>query len=339
MHTDQQTTHPLSSPLLNGLSQGVILLDHQSRILFLNKAAEDILGIKDSKMYTLPDTLFGFSLAEAVLQKKRHLVSYKSPGKGELTLEIQLIPIESGLYLLLQDRTKLEELHQTANRATRLKELGGMAAMLAHEIRNPLGGIKGFASLLHKDLKNRPDLQQMAGFILDGTEHLNRLVSHILNFAHPFQTRIEPQDLVPFIQDLYAHILADQTLNRNLHLKFNTLFDSFIIPMDSQLLRSALLNLIINGIQAMPDGGTLTISLDNCENNAVIQISDTGTGIPTENLSKLFSKFFTTKPDGNGFGLLEVNQVVQAHGGKIEIETTLGRGSSFTIYLPVDHAY
>ncbi len=318
MHNDQLLAPSISLSVLEHLSQGVVLLDVQNKIIFINSFAEALIG-KNS------------CLPEIFLRKEldSYFVHFQSKA-----LEIKKIQSKEGLFLLIQDRTALREV----NRNNRLKEIGGMTSLLAHEIRNPLGGIKGFAALLHRDLKERPELQQMAGFILDGTEHLNRLLTHILNFANPFQTQIGLHDLVVLIKDLQNHILADQNLNKHLHFKFNTLYDSFLVRVDYQLLRSALLNLIINGIQAMPDGGTLTITLDKYKDYATIQVSDTGIGIPEENMNKIFSKFFTTKSNGNGFGLLEVNQVVQAHAGKIEIETIVGKGSSFTINLPVNHA-
>lgn len=327
MHYHTLLPSAISLSLLDHLSEGIILLDEQGRIIFINTSALAFLGIKNRTEALLPEAFR--SLTQTTQQ-----IQYLSK-----TLEIKKILTKEGLFLLMKDQTELKDLKMAANRSNRLKEIGGMTSLLAHEIRNPLGGIKGFASLLHRDLKEKPELQQMTGFILDGTEHLNRLLTHILNFAHPLQTRIESYDLVVLIRDLQKHILADEKLSKNLHFKFNTLFDSLTVPIDVHLLRSALLNLIINGIQAMPEGGTITLTLDKDAQYASIQVSDTGVGIPPENLVKVFSKFFTTKPDGNGFGLLEVNQVIQAHAGKIELETAVGKGSSFTINLPVDHAY
>ena len=110
---------------------------------------------------------------------------------------------------------------------------------------------------------------------------------------------------------------------------------SLVIPLDMHLIRAALLNLVVNGMQAMPEGGMLSINLHQEEEMAVIRIIDTGVGIPQENLKKIFTAFFTTKPRGNGFGLLEVYKAVQAHGGTAEVSSSLGEGTTFTIKLPL----
>jgi signal transduction histidine kinase len=216
-----------------------------------------------------------------------------------------------------------------------LKELGEMAAMVAHEIRNPLGGIKGFASLLERDLKQQPELAKMAGYIIEGTDTLNRLVNTILNYSRPIQPRLETTDLVALMHELVEHIQADPSFNPNIHIHIHAKKQPVAAPVDPAILKSAILNLLVNSIQAMPQGGQINLNVGKEKGDAIIQVTDTGTGIPEENMEKLFSPFFTTRSDGNGFGLAEVHKVVQAHAGTIEAISALGKGTTFTLKLPL----
>lgn len=216
-----------------------------------------------------------------------------------------------------------------------MKLLGEMAAQVAHEIRNPLGGINGYASLLKRDLADNPPLQQMAGYIVEGTDNLNRLVSQVLSFARPVQPHMERTDLVALIHEVKQHVLADTHLNiQSVIIDIDTCADKLFLSLDTALFKSALLNLLVNAIQAMPDGGEILISVRENPKHVILSISDTGTGIPEENMSKLYLPFFTTKPEGNGLGLVEVQKVVQAHGGSIDATSTLDKGTTFVIKLP-----
>ena len=219
------------------------------------------------------------------------------------------------------------------------KELGEMAAMVAHEIRNPLGGIKGFASLLQRDLKNDPELEQMAGYIVEGTDNLNRLVTNVLNYSRPIVPNIESTDLVALVKDLRQLISADHAVDPSVEIIIETAKPVLYAPIDPQFIQSAFLNLIVNAIQAMPQGGILKIILDEENGAAVLKVSDTGVGIQEDNLEKIFSPFFTTKPQGNGFGLSEVHKVIQAHGGTIDVQSAIGKGTQFTIRLPFKSLY
>ena len=127
----------------------------------------------------------------------------------------------------------------------------------------------------------------------------------------------------------------DASLAKGINIVVQSDLDEFYLPIDVQLFQAALLNLIVNAVQAMPKGGTINLALLVVETEAIIRVTDTGTGIAPEYLEKIFSPFFTTKPEGNGFGLPEVNKVIQAHGGTVEVYSQPGHGATFTIKIPI----
>lgn len=347
-------TYYLNSILTN-ISQGILFIDQHGMVTTYNRAAEKILGIRGPKVMfssfweNFTDEIFGFSLHEVLAKKKSPgltFSTYRSPHNESFELEISTTFVlkdeddslvsTQGLIVLIRDITEIRRLQSIAMRNDRLKELGEMAAQVAHEIRNPLGGIKGFASLLKRDLKDLPDLQQMASFIVEGTDNLNRLVTQVLNFARPLQVHTEKIDLIAILEEIKQHMLADSTFEKqNITLLINSKEPRLFIHADPNLLKGALLNLIINSQQAMPDGGKITLGakIDN-NNNVILSITDTGCGISPEIIEKIFSPFFTTKVEGSGFGLTEVYKVIQAHGGNIEVDSKVGKGATFTINLP-----
>jgi signal transduction histidine kinase len=342
--------------ILSNISQGLLFIDLNGRITTFNRAAAAILRknsedtLYKSFWESFSDDLFGFSMREALSKHTSPSTSYaimeiKGVGKRELEVETTFLKerakaspslLMEGMILLIRDITDLRRLQMLANRNDRLKELGEMAAMVAHEIRNPLGGIKGFASLLKRDLKECPEQQKMADYIIEGTDNLNRLVGAVLNYSRPLQVHLEATNLVELIQELLEHIRADASISPSIHLSTTSKIPSVTIPIDSAALKGALLNLIVNAIQAMPsEGGEINLLVETDNESGIIHVIDTGIGIPAENLEKIFSPFFTTRADGNGFGLAEVYKVVQAHGGTIDVDSTVGKGTTFTLKLPL----
>lgn len=347
--------------ILQHISQGIIFIDLKGIVTTYNASAQQILQIPEKDFLFQPfthffdDTFLGFSLKEAFASQKcphNLFITWNHNGQvRELEIEATFVamsqqtyplahrdaaslPIQ-GLLILLRDMTKMRRLQQAADRHDRLKELGELAAHLAHEIRNPLGGIKGFAAILEQELQERPDLQQMASYIMQGSDDLNQFVSNVLQYARPFQVHLESVDLIPFMEEIKQLMLADPAWNSQLSFEIRSSVPTLLAPIDPQLFRSALLNLFVNAIQAMPEGGILVVTLEPEFSWVVIHIKDSGIGIAPENLPKIFSPFFTTKESGNGLGLAEVHKVIQAHQGWIEAQSEVGKGTIFTIKIPL----
>lgn len=347
--------------IITNISQGILFVDLSGTITTYNHMAEQLLDEPPLKVLLcqfwdhFSDDLFGFSMKESLVTKKapNSIISSVKTSSGAIRdLEIntkfvispytennssKMDPLENiqGLIILIRDLTRIRYLQTLANRNDRMKELGEMAAMLAHEIRNPLGGIKGYASLLQRDLKDNPAQQQMADYIVEGTENLNQLVTHVLNYSRPFKAEFEQINVFTLIDDILHHLQADKMMKENIEIQVKSPFKELSFPADPQLLKSAILNLVMNAIQAMPNGGKIEIEIGQTKTNVVIKIKDSGVGISKENLEKIFTPFFTTKIDGNGLGLCEAHKVIQAHAGKLEATSELNQGTTFTIEMPL----
>lgn len=336
--------------LLDNIAQGILFIDMNGTITTYNKAAEAMLGIpKDDILFrpfwnNFKDDAFGFSLQQALREQtaSTYWATYQN-SELEIATTFSLrgdnAPTKSlyqkqGMIVMIRDVTEIRHLQILAARADRMKALGEMAARVAHEIRNPLGGIKGFASLLKRDLAGNPELEKMADYIVEGTDSLNRLVGQILQYARPVQPHLEKTNLVATLQEVQQYVLADSSIDTQKIAIAIEAISEISISIDASLFKSALLNLVVNAVQAMPEGGKITLSAYEEMGYVILSIADTGTGISEENLSKLYSPFFTTKPEGNGLGLIEVQKVVQAHGGTIDVSSSLGKGTAFVIKLP-----
>lgn len=339
--------------ILSHISQGLIFINFNGQITTCNQSAERLLGIEGEHILFqtfkqfFPDELFGFSMQRALTEKNAPQKSFATVTRNGIKIELELetsfvlhgnpalFNILQGIIVLMRDITDVKRLQESVQRKDRLYALGEMAAKVAHEIRNPLGSIKGFASLLERDLKDLPLQHRMAKDIMEGVNHLNVLVTNILRYATPYHPEFKLIDLISLVRDLCRQVEADAALHAKIRLEFHSSIHELLLSADEGLLRSALLNLIANAIQAMPQGGVISLYVFREGQEAIIKVKDTGTGIPPENLKKLFSPFFTTKERGHGFGLAEVHKVIQIHFGTIDVDSELGKGTTFTFMLPI----
>lgn len=345
--------------ILNAISQGLLYIDANGTVLTYNKAAEAIFGLSKEQVLVrsfwnnFSDNVFGFSMRNALEEqegpKMTTAVFPGSPGSSEpryLEIDISYVnkshksaalseePLE-GIILLIRDISDSRRLQSMASRNDRMTELGEMAAMVAHEVRNPLGGIKGFASLLKRDLAEQPDLQKLASYIVEGTDSLNRLVNDVLDYSRPLKLHKLSSDVLRLMQELLLHMNADESIDPRIELHCYSTKESIIANIDAATIKSLILNLASNAFKAMPEGGELRIDVDANTKDVIIKVSDTGQGITPENLKKIFSPFFTTRSEGHGLGLTEVAKIIRAHDGEIHVESTPGKGTTFTIRLPL----
>jgi nitrogen fixation/metabolism regulation signal transduction histidine kinase len=241
-----------------------------------------------------------------------------------------------GTLHILRDVTEVKALQEQGKRVERLSAMGEMAVELAHEIRNPLGSIELFASLLVKDLSG--DMKRWAENIRIGIRSLNTIVSNMLQFANPGLPLLADIDLHEVIQEIlkFTEAIMQQ---RQVRIETSLAAEDPVISGDHELLKQMMLNLIFNAMKAMPSQGSLTITTRNIPPDSgaghagclELQIRDTGIGIPTENLNRIFDPFFTTNQNGTGLGLSVVHQIVQKHLGTIRVESKVNMGTTFTI--------
>lgn len=231
------------------------------------------------------------------------------------------------------ERRKLEEqLHQ----AEKLASLGEMVAGISHEIRNPLGIIHSTAQLL-KEKGSYPNQETpLAEIIIEETDRLNRIVTEFLDFARPQTPKLTSSKIKSVIEK-NLEFLRPEMERYHIEVFRKYVTDENTILVDPDLLYRALLNVFINAIQAMPDGGRLTIELDSLHDKRdgiSIKVTDTGSGISEEHMKKIFNPFFTTKERGSGLGLSIVKNIIESHNGFVEIRSKPGLGTSVIIRLP-----
>ncbi|MDL1970522.1 MAG: ATP-binding protein [Candidatus Desulfofervidaceae bacterium] len=228
---------------------------------------------------------------------------------------------------------ELEQTHQELIRSERLAAMGTAVAHVAHEIKNPLIVIGGFANQLLRSFEKDEKVKKKLGIIVKEASHLEGFLKDIGHFAKDITPQKETVDLNQLIEEIIVFV-EPELVNRKISLKTYLTPLSPFIHADPVQIKQVLLNLIKNAVEAMPEGGQLTIRTYK-NNEGIIEISDTGKGIPKEILDKIFNPFFTTKKDGTGLGLSICHKIVTAHRGKIQVESEVDRGTTVTIILPL----
>jgi signal transduction histidine kinase len=226
-------------------------------------------------------------------------------------------------------QVELGEKNRELERRNRLAALGEMAAGLAHEIRNPLGGIQLYASLLAQDVADRPDSANTVRKIVSGVKRLEALVSQVLNFSKDIRADAEEADVAEIIRE--AVEVAEATAHAN-GVSVTLLAPSSLMrTLDGRLLTQAALNLTLNAIEA--GGEHVDVTLTEADGRMSLVIEDDGPGIPADLLDRIFNPFFTTKDDGTGLGLSIVHRIVEAHGGAISATNRPGGGARFELRI------
>jgi signal transduction histidine kinase len=238
----------------------------------------------------------------------------------------------------LQDSNRsLETTKEALVKSEKLASMGQLAAGIAHEVNNPLGILLLHANLLLEDCENDPEVSADVKLIVDQANRCKKIISGLLNFARQSRVVRQPTDLT----DLVAEVLRTIPVAEGVSLEVVDHLDDPVAELDGDQMIQVLTNLLTNAQHAMPDGGVITVTLDGTEENVIVTVHDEGTGIPEENLGKLFSPFFTTKQvgKGTGLGLAVTHGIVKMHRGQITVEsnadpTTGPTGTTFTISLP-----
>jgi signal transduction histidine kinase/GAF domain-containing protein len=234
-----------------------------------------------------------------------------------------------------KDITEERKLEHRLQQAERLKALGTLAAGIAHEIRNPLATINFNTQLLQRELPLDIAQQEMLGDVVQQIKKIDRIVHQVLNFAKPRDPQFLPHQVNEIVT--YCHDLAKSHLRRtNVTVVFDLGESIPMLVVDFSQISQVIMNLMINAIEAMPEGGTLTVKTRHREDRAAVllEVTDTGEGILEEDLDRIFDPFFTRKPEGTGLGLSIIRQILENHGALIELDTQIGFGSTFRITFP-----
>jgi two-component system sensor histidine kinase HydH len=234
---------------------------------------------------------------------------------------------------LAEANAQIREAEQAMRRSDRLAALGQLSAGLAHELRNPLGTIKASAEMLSASIRSENEVaREVAGFISSEVDRANSLITRFLQFARPLEVRLEPADLTQVLDHAIA-MAAREAQGIAVYKNYSPEIPPF--PFDAELMERVFYNLVLNAAQASPPGGTVTVKTRAAQGTAEIAVIDRGSGIDPKHLDSIFNPFFTTKPSGVGLGLAIVSKIVDEHGGKIAVESELGKGSVFRVLLPM----
>ncbi|HXE53391.1 MAG TPA: ATP-binding protein [Tepidisphaeraceae bacterium] len=233
---------------------------------------------------------------------------------------------------------RYERLQQRARHAERLAELGTLTGGLAHEIKNPLSTVQLNLQLLGEDLDPNnpayPRLQSRLNTVQKETSRLRDILDDFLRYAGRMELVKKPVELNGMLEEL-VDFFSPQAQIQRVHLRLNRADGQLIAAADERLLKQAILNLLINGLQAMPEaGGEMILSARRQDGQAVLDVIDTGRGMDQETVNRIFDAYFSTKRAGTGLGLAISRRIVQEHGGQIRVTSEPGKGSDFTVTLP-----
>ena len=337
-----------SDNLVLNMPMGLLAIDPEQRIASFNQTAESLLHITAGHC-------LGKRLPEILPLPFQDFFNQLKTGSGPINREVDIsfdseisLPLEVmgttlsgengdalGWVILFRDLTEIEHLKKEIARSRRLASIGMLAAGVAHEIRNPLSSIKGFATYFKERYRDTPEDQQIAGIMIQEVERLNRVIGQLLEFARPMPIQKKATHLDALIRHSLKMVEGDAR-QKAITLKIEG--DSTIhrVQIDPDRIKQVLLNLYLNAIEAMDGGGILSVGFFRIDRNRGIQItvSDTGPGIKEEDLPHLFDPYFTTKPSGTGLGLAIVHKIIESHDGEIKVSSRLGEGTAITIILP-----
>lgn len=335
--------------ILRSISSGVITFDKDGRIMtfnpaagqILSKNAEDIIGKTCTEVFGENSPITKVQ-RESIIKEEgipRLEANLKTSQGDSIWLGMNTSLLRNrdnetiGLILVFSDLTEIKYLQEQIELKERFTLLGEMSAGIAHELRNPMGAISGFAKLLSKKLAEGDGRKSLVEAIEKEIEGMNRVITELLNFTKPADLNLTDVSIKDLIED------SLKTVQMNgMDIKLD-LGRAPVIEADEVLLKQAFINIFQNSIEAMPAGGELKISTHIASQRPVveIEISDTGIGIPEDKLNRIFQPFFTTKERGTGLGLSLVKKIVLYHGGYIEVKSKEGKGTTFKINLPVRH--
>ncbi|MFJ7682524.1 PAS domain S-box protein [Peribacillus butanolivorans] len=235
---------------------------------------------------------------------------------------------------LRYDITERKQTEEMLHRQDKLAAVGQLAAGVAHEIRNPLTSMKGYTEYLQLDEKDENRLEYL-GIIMDEINRVNEIVEEFLELSKPQPLILETKNIVPIIQNVLSLTEFDAR-KKNVILFFDCYHKEILIRCDENRLKQVLLNFVINGIEAMPDGGEIKVVTELKEEKVHISIIDTGVGMPPDQLRRIGEPFFTTKKSGNGLGLMISFKIIESHLGRVFVESEVNKGTVFNIVLPME---
>ncbi len=335
-----------SDRLVESLPVGLVALDAADVVATVNPVACGLLAQTTAQMTGRP-------AAEVLPAELAALAGRLGPEQNRLELELtcpaggdRRLPLavsaarftdaegrEAGKMLLLKDMSQVRDLEAAVARSERLAAIGSLAGGVAHEIRNPLSSLKGFATYFKERSPDRPDDQKIATIMIQEVDRLDRTVGQLLELSRP--VRVSPTPLpVRSVVETAVALVRPRAAAAGVDLTVDLPGDLAPVPMDPERMHQVMLNLLLNAIEAMNGGGRLRVAVETMATGIEIRVADTGPGIAGEHLQRVFDPYFTTKSTGTGLGLAIVHNIIEAHHGTVAIDSRPGAGTTVRLRLP-----
>jgi two-component system sensor histidine kinase HydH len=341
--------------VIASMANGMISIDNHGKVTSFNEMALDLLGLKETEAKNIAlKSIVDFqssgineTLTEGATFVEKEIVFNRGAEKVPLALSVSPIPEDkkqhAGAVIILRDLTEIKRLQEKVRRSERLAAIGELAASVAHEVRNPLSSIRGFAQFLGHVLKDKPEEREYAEIMVKEVDRINNVVTNLLSFARPVKPDLVPTDL-PTLLDHTVRLVEEDARLRKVNIRLSTSNGLKKIYVDGNQITQVMLNLILNALQAVESGGNIDVEARAIDSSLLrLSVEDDGPGIPPGNANKIFDPFYTTREKGTGLGLAIVHMIVENHGGEINLVSPVpgkDKGCRITIHLPVstDHS-
>lgn len=356
--------------IIQSLDSGLLTIDLDGKINFLNRTAEKILDQRGEKLQhiSIYDLFPNIQNLINDLKKKgstlpldyqRYETILTHLDGRKIYLGFSISPLTDlsgsliGYTLIFQDITRFKEMEEQMKRFDKMAAIGSLAAGMAHEIRNPLASLSGSIQMLQSELTLDHHQQHLMEITLRESERLNALITDFLLFAHPPQTRRTPWEVGKIIDETIELFIHSPFFHEGIRIARTDPHAELEAMVDPDQLRQVFWNLLINAAQAISNGGEIRIQMEKGNGSfspaslllpipgkekvwTKVMITDSGAGIASHEKDKIFEPFYTTKEGGTGLGLSIVHKIIENHNGAIKVDSEVGKGSTFTLFLPAD---
>ncbi len=335
-----------SEALVRHMPIGLLAIDQNNRIIASNEHVRDLFN-SDASEIQGQDVSRILPEAFVRLLKKVNTqtglidedVLLQSGKNGEQIWEVVAAAfadqdVPEGKILLARNVTAVRGLEKEVARSRHLNAIGSLAAGVAHEIRNPLSSIKGFAVYFKQRLSGNADDEQTADIMIAETERLNRVISQLIEFARPLTLKKEKTVLTDLVRSTLK-LVESEALKNNVQIDVRAPENLPEVEIDPDKIKQVLLNIFLNALAAMSGGGRLSMELSQTQDALEAEITDTGTGIDEKDMPRIYDPYFTSKPAGTGLGLAVVQKIMEAHGGFLQIESKTGTGTTVILRFTV----
>lgn len=352
----QRAAEALADELAVTLPDGLVLLDARGRVVQLNNAALRLLGLDapDSAKTAgighgprKPRDVLPLPLADLAARLLREDVLPDTEVIAPCGGQIRHLSVRGGhvndgererlgSLIFLRDMTDVRRLEAEVRRREKLAAVGNLAAGVAHELRNPLSSIKGYATYFGGRFPEGSADREAAEIMVREVDRLNRAIGDLIGLSKPTDVKPRPTDMARLLGDT-LRLIEQDAASRSVRTRLEAADKAVALSVDPDRIRQVVLNMCLNALQAMPEGGELTLALKAPPgaDTVRIEVRDTGVGIAPDVLPHIFDAYFTTKSQGTGLGLATVHKIMEAHGGGISVASSPGKGTVFSLYLPM----